>query len=120
MRDYDAEIAGSDLPEIPHTPVCTGRTFFPINVMVTHSQEFYDTHDRNPHVEYYHTRSKKRGRVLIINNYEFEENIKVQNRFRNGATADNENLLNLFRQMGGWDIEHHNNQQGEVSMWKVL
>lgn len=113
--DYENNTAEPDLLEVPESPVCNEITVFPLIVSVTPSTEFHDTRDRNSHLEFYHTRSKKRGRVLILNNYEFAD-ADPKHRFRNGADKDNENLVNLFRQMGGWEIEHHNNLPAEVSI----
>lgn len=118
MRDYEDEIPDDDLSDIPKTPLCTDKTFTPLAVAVTHSDQFYDTEENNRILDFYKTRSRERGRVLIINNYEFYtevSNINAQNRYRNGATVDNENLLNLFERMGGWDIEHYNNLTAEVN-----
>ncbi|KAJ8975444.1 hypothetical protein NQ317_000691 [Molorchus minor] len=67
--------------------------------------------DYNKAVDYYSSRAKKRGKLLIINNYDYDD--KERHEFRNGATVDNHNLHALFNQMGGWEIEHYDNKTTE-------
>lgn len=84
----------------------------PLKIDVKYSDSFYDTLDYNGDIDFYKSRSKKRGRVLIINNYEFNHK---DHPYRNGAKVDDENLKKLFNQMGGWDLDHHNNKTASVS-----
>ncbi|KAJ8946902.1 hypothetical protein NQ318_008258 [Aromia moschata] len=85
------------------------RRTTPLEIKVETSSEFHDTVAHNKAVHFYNSRSKKRGRLLIINNYDY----KVDSKYRNGAIVDNENLHELFKQMGGWEIHHHNNKTAE-------
>lgn len=86
----------------------------PLKVKVQPSETFYDTPQHNRHLEFYSTRSKKRGRLLIINNFKFSKEGKT-NGYRNGADVDNANLVTLFKQMGGWDIVLEINKTAAVS-----
>lgn len=82
-------------------------------IRVQPSENFYDSPRHNRYLEYYSTRSKKRGRFLIINNYKFSSNAGG---YRNGAEIDNINLTTLFKQMGGWDIIKEENKTAAVSI----
>lgn len=101
--------------EIPEFPVQGYSEPQPLKVVVQPSKDFYDKPQLNSHLEYYSTHSKKRGRFLIINNYKFSSNGET-NGYRNGAEVDNANLINLFKQMGGWDIVEKMNKTAAVSI----
>ncbi|KAJ8917870.1 hypothetical protein NQ315_010783 [Exocentrus adspersus] len=82
-----------------------------LTVKVVPSTQFHDTVEHNRYVDFYSTRSKNRGRVLIINNYKFENDRRHP--YRSGAEVDSENLRELFRQLGGWEVHHHENLTSE-------
>lgn len=71
----------------------------PLEINVIPATEFMDTLQHNLNVPFYHCRSKNRGRVLIINNYDFPG---TNHDPRTGAGVDETNLNKLFEQMGGW------------------
>lgn len=98
---------------IPKVPLPVNSQPQSLVVKVQPSENFYDTPLHNKHLEHYQTHSKKRGRFLIINNYEFS---RVKGEYRNGAEVDNTNLVNLFKQMGGWDIIKEENKTAAVSI----
>lgn len=102
---------------IPKVPLSVNSLPQPLIVKVQPSENFYDTPQLNKFLEHYNTCSKKRGRFLIINNYKFRkyEGGKEKNEYRNGADVDNANLVNLFKQMGGWDIITEENKSAAVS-----
>lgn len=79
------------------------------------AKEFRDTIEHNRKVKFYSSRSKKRGRVLIINNFDYSD--KTRHPYRNGAQVDTNNLHELFNQMGGWEINHEDNLTVEVSIF---
>lgn len=83
-------------------------------IRVQPSENFHDSLKHNKHLEYYSTRSKKRGRFLIINNYKFSTNAGG---YRKGAEIDNNNLTTLFKQMGGWEIIKEENKTATVSIF---
>ncbi|GJQ75905.1 cysteine-type endopeptidase [Trypoxylus dichotomus] len=68
-----------------------------LRISVKPSENFMDDFSQllNP----YTMRSKSRGAVLIINNKIFQHD-----RPRRGAQVDQENLEELFKQMGGYDV----------------
>lgn len=68
----------------------------PLKINVVRSANFKD--DFSAQTPPYTMRSKNRGAVLIINNKNFNY------RPRNGAQVDEDNLQELFRQMGGYDV----------------
>lgn len=107
-EEGEDEITSSIETELPSIP--TNDSQIPLRVQVNLADEFFDTKKHNPHLGYYHSRSKKRGRVLIINNYDFAG---TSHTFRTGANVDQQNLEDLFTQMGGWVIEHHKNKTAE-------
>ncbi|KAF7280933.1 caspase-7-like [Rhynchophorus ferrugineus] len=76
---------------------------------VKKSDTFRDSHEWSPNVAYYYSRSKKRGRVLIINNYQFPDS-KLRLDERRGAQVDSDNLCSLFTKLGGWEIVLHENK----------
>lgn len=88
----------------------------PLKIKVQPSEYFYDTPAHNLPLEFYKTRSKKRGRLLIINNFNFKDDGKTTG-YRNGADVDNANLVTLFKQMGGWDIVLEINKTAAVSFF---
>nr|XP_023028906.1 caspase-7-like [Leptinotarsa decemlineata] len=104
------ELPDDDMLDINRLNIYVNNSTESIHVKVIPSTKFYDTYLDNPNIDFYYTRSKKRGRVLIINNYEFDKIDDNKHPYRNGAEVDNENLKSLFIQMGGWEIEHHNNK----------
>lgn len=85
-------------------------------IKVQPSENFYDPVKSNKYLEYYSTCSKKRGRCLILNNYNFS---KRAGGYRNGADVDNINLYTLFKQMGGWDIIMEENKTALVSVFSI-
>ncbi|XP_060535295.1 caspase-3-like [Cylas formicarius] len=82
----------------------------PLNIKVKLADDFHDSPKYNSNLQYYQTRSKNRGRVLIINNYEF---LETKHKYRKGAIVDEENIEKLFNQMGGYVIEKHSNKTTE-------
>lgn len=102
---------------IPKIPLPVNSQPQSLIVKVQPSENFYDIPLHNKHLENYKTQSKKRGRFLIINNYEFS---KSKGEYRNGADVDNTNLVTLFKQMGGWDIIKEENKTAAVSTLFVL
>lgn len=86
-------------------------------IKVQPSENFFGTYTANRYLETYSTCSKKRGRFLIINNYDFSINAGG---YRNGATVDSNNLITLFKQMGGWDIINEENKTAAVSIFLFL
>lgn len=83
-----------------------------LRVEVVPSDRFYDDFRQDPTP--YTMRSKLRGAVLIINNKVFSADT-----LRNGAQVDQENLVELFRQMGGYDVTLRENLTAVVSTNKV-
>lgn len=65
-----------------------------LSIKVVKSTQFLD--DRNPIIPSYRIRSKNRGNVLIINNIKFAKEETI----RKGAEVDDENITELFRQLG--------------------
>lgn len=57
-------------------------------------------------------RSKSRGAALIINNKSFHFD-----KPRKGAQVDQENLEELFRQMGGYDVTIRENRTAGVNIF---
>lgn len=102
---------------IPKVPLPVNSQPQSLIVKVQPSQNFDDIPLHNKHLENYKTDSKKRGRFLIINNYEFS---KLKGEYRNGADVDNTNLVTLFKQMGGWDIIKEENKTAAVSTLLVF
>lgn len=98
--------------EVCQTPLQLNSQPQPLKVVVQSSTTFYDKPQHNNYLEYYSTHSKKRGRFLLINNYNFS----IAKKYRNGAEVDNANLINLFKQMGGWDIVEKTNRTAAVSL----
>ncbi|XP_028140499.1 caspase-6-like isoform X2 [Diabrotica virgifera virgifera] len=95
--------------------ISVNNTTTPLQVQVIHSKQLFDTEEKNKKISFYSSRSKKRGRVLIINNYKFNNNNKFP--YRNGALVDDANLKALFEQMGGWDLDcYHNKTALEMIM----
>lgn len=86
----------------------------PLNIKVKPSPKFLDTSRHNRNVDFYSTRSKKRGKVLIFNNYDYVD--KEAHPYRNGAQVDSTNLDEMFNQMGGWEIHKHDNTTTEASI----
>jgi len=74
-----------------------------LKVKVVKSTQFYDDESQSK-VPMYKTRSKNRGRLLLINNIEFAKE-KLR---RKGAELDEENVAELFRQMG-FDVVKYRN-----------
>lgn len=68
-----------------------------IPIKVTKSIKFLDNIGKIP---VYKTRSKNRGKVLIINNIIFKDATKN----RDGAEVDQANLLGLFKELGKWKV----------------
>lgn len=95
------------LPDLSKLNLPINDTTDTLKVKVTLSSSFIDTYEHNGTVGFYTSRSKKRGRCLIINNYEFNNK---DHPYRNGALVDQENLKSLFNQMGGWDLDCHSNK----------
>lgn len=109
---YDDET--DDDSDNRHAPLpCTTQPH-PLKIKVQPSECFYDTPQHNRHLEFYKTRSKKRGRLLIINNFKFTSNGTTKE-YRNGADVDNANLMSLFKQLGGWEIVLEINKTAAVS-----
>lgn len=95
----------------PLTPITkSGSKSSPLNIQVVQSREFFDTHEHNKALTFYKTRSRARGRVLIINNYKFDEPEAAPE--REGAEIDDINLKALFYQIG-CDVEHYINKTKE-------
>ncbi|CAG9862367.1 unnamed protein product [Phyllotreta striolata] len=96
---------------LAYVPVNSSSTA--LDIKIRYSTDFMDTPEYNGAIEFYSSKSKKRGRALIINNYDFEGD-----EYRNGAEVDDKNLRELFNRLGGWDVDHHCNitaaQMGEV------
>lgn len=86
----------------------------PLNIRVKLSETFLDTTHYNKNIHFYGSRSKKRGRVFIFNNYDYVD--KEAHPYRNGAQVDSRNLHKLFNQMGGWEIHQRDNTTIEVSI----
>lgn len=80
---------------------------YPKKVTVTKSKYFLDNDSKIPT---YKTRSKKRGKVLIINNIKFD-NPKEN---RDGADEDDKVLKKLFEEMG-FVVESYRNKSAKVS-----
>lgn len=95
-EEEEDEITSSIEAELP---VIFDESKTPLKIEVSLANEFRDTREHNPHVPFYKCRSKKRGRVLIINNYDFTG---TDHKTRTGAEVDEVNLKHLFEQMGGW------------------
>lgn len=112
--DDDTDDDSDSIHQIPLQYTSKRR---PLVVKVQPSETFYDTPQFNLYLEYYSTRSKKRGRLLIINNFDF---ISQKHSYRNGADVDNANIVALFKQMGGWDIQVKNNITAAVSINKLI
>ncbi|XP_066249271.1 caspase-2-like [Euwallacea similis] len=87
-------------------------TTTPLEILVQKAKKFGDTYSRNRTIPYYYSRSKSRGRLLIINNYEFVS-VTDGHTYRTGAKVDEDNLRLLFEQMGGWVVETHTNQSAD-------
>ncbi|CAG9764835.1 unnamed protein product [Ceutorhynchus assimilis] len=98
-EDDDDDFTSSIEAELPFT---VNESRDPLKINVQLSNEFLDTQQRNPHVPFYSSRSKNRGRVLIINNYDFAS---LNHKTRTGAKVDEDNLKKLFEQMGGWVVK---------------
>ncbi|GLV44507.1 Death regulator Nedd2-like caspase [Carabus blaptoides fortunei] len=77
----------------------------PLKVIVKKAERFFDSQPASK-VPLYRMRGKIRGAYLGINNMEFINNIQS---FRNGAQVDEENLKDLFKQMG-FNISTYRNQ----------
>lgn len=77
-----------------------------ITIKVKKSIKFLDGDQKIPT---YMTRTKNRGKVLIINNIEFSKSKK-----RHGAEVDEEHLKNLFRDMGNWKVKLEKNLTAAV------
>lgn len=88
-----------------------------LKIFVQPSLKFHDNQGLSdstfPH--FYSTKSKKRGRVLILNNINFLLDVEKHG-YRNGAEVDNANLITLFQQMGGWNIVLETNKTAIVSI----
>ncbi|CAG9829717.1 unnamed protein product [Diabrotica balteata] len=95
-------------PVFSNLGISVNNTTSPLKVRVIHSTKLFDTEEKNRKISFYSSRSKKRGRVLIINNYAFKN--KKEHPYRNGALVDDKNLKALFQQMGGWDLYCHYNK----------
>lgn len=94
---------------VPTSPIVKSvHNFIPLTIKVKKSEKFYDTTEHNKSY-FYRTRSKRRGRVLIINNYDFND---TNQEYRNGAQVDEENLLQLFNQLH-FVIEYQSNKTAE-------
>ncbi|XP_018577367.1 caspase-2-like isoform X2 [Anoplophora glabripennis] len=89
-----------------------------LTVKVVRANEFLDTEAHNKKIEFYSSRSKKRGKVLIINNFDYAD--KKEHPYRNGAQVDNANLQELFNQMGGWEINLINNATVEQMVHRLI
>ncbi|XP_057653517.1 caspase-7-like [Diorhabda carinulata] len=101
------DIEDEPLPDLSKLNLPINDTTDTLKVKVTLSSSFLDTYEHNGTVGFYTSRSQKRGRCLIINNYEFNNKDLP---YRNGALVDQENLKKLFNQMGGWDLISHTNK----------
>lgn len=77
----------------------------PLKVEVKKSVNFHDNRNASK-VPVYSMRSKNRGIFLCINNIEFVNDVHDR---RNGAEADEENLKDLFKQIG-FQVQSHRNQ----------
>lgn len=76
-----------------------------IKINVKKSERFLDYDSKVPT---YKTRSKKRGKVLMINNIKFNQTYE----YRAGAEVDEKSLTELFKQMG-FEIEKHVNKTAQ-------
>ncbi|KAL1501133.1 hypothetical protein ABEB36_006518 [Hypothenemus hampei] len=103
-------------PNDEHDPSSPIETFSfdkskePLKINVQLATEFRDSIKFNPNLPFYSCRSSKRGRVLIINNFDFDG---TDHKTRNGAQVDQANLLELFAQMGGWVVKTKNNKTAD-------
>lgn len=62
-------------------------------------------------VRTYETRSKNRGKLLLLNNIVFDNDHKQE---RKGAELDEQNIKDLFKQMG-FEVVQHRNKKLSVS-----
>lgn len=97
----------------PQTPVVRRSfNYEKLIINVIHSTRFYD---QDSAVPVYKTRSKNRGKIIIINNYDFTGGSS----FRNGAEVDNANLYELFSQIG-FQVDICNNLTAEQMEQKLI
>lgn len=86
----------------------------PLKVIVKKAERFFDSQPASK-VPLYRMRGRIRGAYLGINNMEFVNDIQS---FRQGAQVDEENLKDLFKQMG-FNISTYRNQTYLVSITNV-
>ncbi|CAH0555778.1 unnamed protein product [Brassicogethes aeneus] len=84
----------------------------PINTLP--SERFFDTVERNGKINFYSTRSKKRGQVLILNNYKFYNETEYPT--RTGGKVDQKNLIDLFTQLNFNITEHIDKTAEEMKL----
>ncbi|KAG5882451.1 hypothetical protein JTB14_036453 [Gonioctena quinquepunctata] len=108
QKEQIFDVIPENIPDISSLNLHDDNSSIPLEVQVVPSNTFYDTDTYNKNIDFYNTRAKKRGRVLILNNIKF-----LNHKYRNGANVDHDNLKTLFNQMGGWDIEDYENKTAE-------